>query len=263
MRRIFPAVLVLTVALMGCKAKEMMDKASIAQDLHKRGTMDLMKEVSNDKYTPPADGKLTDGQVQMYLKVREHEKAIAQVAKQELQQHADAAKKDGDKSIGGLMEGFKGLSAAAEFATADIRAAKDLHYNTQEYMWVKSKILEASTTAMAEKMGQAMQASMDASYAQIKKQYDEAKDDQTKKMLGDTLASLDKQKQESTANQEKVDPAIAYNRQLLSKYENALNAFTQEMSKYEDKQGETQKNMEQWQKDMDKSVQEAKEKAKQ
>lgn len=258
MRRIFPAVLALTVALTGCKAKELIDKASIAKDLNKRGTMDLMKEVSEDKYTPPADGKLTDGQVQMYLKVREHEKAIAQVAKQELQKHADAAKKDGDKSLGGMVEGFKGLSALGEFATADIRAAKDLKYNTQEYLWVKSKILEASTTAMAEKMGQAMQASMDASYAQIKKQYDEAKDDQTKKMLGDTLASFDKQKAEAAASKEKVDPAVAYNRQLLSKYENALNAFAQEMSKFEDKPGEAQKGMEQFQKDVDKSIQESK-----
>lgn len=263
MRRIFPALLALSVALMGCKAKEMMDKASIANDLNKRGTVDLMKEVSNDKYTPPADGKLTDAQVQMYLKVREHEKQIAQVAKQEVQQHTDAAKKDGDKSISGMVEGFKGLSAAAEFVTADIRAAKDLKYNTQEYLWVKGKILEASTTAMAEKMGQAMNANMDASYAQIKKQYDEAKDDQTKKMLADTLAGLDKQKQEAAANQPKVDPAAAYNRQLLSKYEGALNAWAQEMSKYENKPGEAQKSVEQWSKDMDKSIADAKEKAKQ
>jgi hypothetical protein len=53
------------LALTGCKAKEAMDKASIQQDLEKRGTVDLMKEVANDKYTPPADGRLTDAHVQM------------------------------------------------------------------------------------------------------------------------------------------------------------------------------------------------------
>ncbi len=51
---------------------------------------------------------------------------------------------------------------------------------------------------------------------------------------------------------------MAYNRQLLSKYENALNAFTTEMSKYEDKPGEVQKSMDQWQKDMAKAAAEAK-----
>jgi hypothetical protein len=263
MRRIFPVALALSLVMMGCKAKEMMDKASIASDLHKRGTVDLMKEVSEDKYTPPADGKLTDGQVQMYLKVREHEKQIAQVAKQELQQHADAAKKAGDKSLGGMVEGFKGLSALGEFATADIRAAKDLKYNTQEYLWVKGKILEASTSAAAEKMTEAMNANMDASYQQMKKSYDEAKDEQTRKVYGDMMANFEKSKQEMAEKKDKVDPALAYNRQLLSKYEGALNAWAQEMAKYEDKPGEAQKSVDQWNKDMDKSIQEAKEKAKQ
>jgi len=62
MRRIFSAVLMLSITLAGCRAKEAYDKARIAQDLDKHGTMDLMKDVSKDKYTPPADGKLTDAQ---------------------------------------------------------------------------------------------------------------------------------------------------------------------------------------------------------
>ena len=91
MRRTLLAALCLCVVLAGCKAKEALDKVSIAKELDKKGTTDLMKDVANDKYTPPTDGKLTDAQVQMYLKVREHEKQIAQVAREQLQQHgADA-----------------------------------------------------------------------------------------------------------------------------------------------------------------------------
>lgn len=264
MRRTLPLILALSVTLIGCKAKELVDKASIASDLKKRGTVDLMKEVADDKYTPPADGKLTDAQIQMYLKVREHEKAIAQVAKQELQKHSAAAKKEGDKSLGGLMEGMKGLSSLGELATADIRAAKDLHYNTQEYLWVKTQILEASSSAAAQKMGEAMSANMDASYQQMKKARNEAKDEQTKKLYADMMANFEKSKQEmqqQKKNEEK--PALAYNRQLLSKYEGALNAWAHEMSKYEDKPGEVQKDVEKWNKDLDKSIQEAKQKAKQ
>jgi hypothetical protein len=250
MQRMIAVVICTGLALAGCKAKE--DKASIAQDLQKRGTVDLMKEVADDKYTPPADGKLTDAQVQMYLKVRDHEKAIAQVAKAEAQKHADAAKKEGEHSISGMMEGLKTMSAAAEMVTADIRAAKDLHFNTQEYLWVKTQILGASVSAMTAQTTAAMNASMDTSYQQMKKSYDEAKDDQTKKMYGDMLANMDKQRQEMQSQQQKEDPALAYNRQLLSKYENALNALTNEVAKYEDKPGEAQKNMEQYQKDLTK-----------
>lgn len=258
MRRTLAVVVCAALALTGCKAKEAMEKASIEKDLQKRGTVDLMKEVAEDKYTPPADGKLTDGQVQMYLKVRDHEKQIAQVARAEAQKHADAAKKEGEHSLSGLMEGLKTAGAAAEMLTADIRAAKDLHYNTQEYLWVKGQILAASVAAMSEQASTAMNASMDASYQQMKKSYDEAKDEQTKKMYADMLANMDKSRQESAAQQPKVDSAVAYNRQLLSKYENAINALTSEVSKYEDKPGETQKSMDQYQKDMKKAVEDAK-----
>src|SRR5438477_11804808 len=123
----------------------------------------------------------------MYLKVRDHEKAIAQVAKKEAQQHADAAKKAGDKSIAGMMESFKTMGSAADMLTADIRAAKDLGFNTQEYLWVKGQILAASTADMGEKIATSMNAQMDASYQQMKKAYDEAKDEQTKAMYKQSL----------------------------------------------------------------------------
>jgi len=258
MRRILPALLCLAVVLAGCRAKEAMDKASVAHDLQKRGTTDLMKEIANDKYDAPKDGHLTDGQIQMYLKVREHEKVIAQVAKAEAQKHADAAKAAGDKSIGGMIEGFKTMSAAAEMLTADLRAAKDLHYNTAEYQWVKGQILAASTAAYTEKMGQVLNASMDSSYQQMKKQYDEAKDAQTKQALKPMLDSLEQQRAETAKQQQQVDPALTYNRQLLSKYENTLNAFAQELSKYEDKPGEAKKSVDEFQKSVDKAVQDAK-----
>jgi DNA-binding ferritin-like protein len=252
MRRMLPAVLCLSVVVAGCKAKEAIDQARIASDLNKTGsTYKLMKDVSNDKYAPPADGKLTDSQIQMYLKVREHEKDIAKVAKQQLQQHADAAKNAGDKSIAGMIEGFKGLGSVADLATSDIRAAKDLGYNTQEYLWIKGQVLAVSTTAVMQKVGDAMSAQMDASYQQMKKAYDEAKDDQTKAMYKGMLDAFEKQKQDSAASQPKEDPAMAYNRQLLSKYENVLNAYTSEMGKYEDKDGDAKKSMDQFQKDLD------------
>jgi hypothetical protein len=254
MRRTLLAGLCLTIALSGCKAKEALDKLAISKDLAKNGTTDLIKQVADDKYTPPADGKLTEGQVQMYLKVRGHEKEIAQVARKEAQQHADAAKKAGEKSLAGLVEGFKTMGSVADLVTADIRAAKDLGFNTQEYIWVKSQIMTVSTSAMAEKMGQVASATFDNMYTQTKKAYDESTDEATKKLYKETLDGLDKQKQEMAANQAKEDPAVAYNKQLVAKYDSALNAFAQEMSKFEDKPGEVEKNVQDWNKSMDKAV---------
>ena len=259
MRRTLPIFLTAAVVFAGCKAKEAFDKADIAHELNRSGsTRDLMKDVANDHYNPPKDGHLTDAQVQMYLKVRDHEKDIAQVAKKQAQEHADAAKKAGEKSITGMMEGFKTLASAADMATADIRAAKDLHYNTQEYLWVKGQIMAASISAVTSKIAEASGAQMDAAYAQMKKAYDEAKDEQTKKMYADMLAGYDKSKAEMSKSAEKEDEAVTYNRQLLSKYENALKAYTNEMAKWEDKPGEAQKSVEEWQKSLDKAAADAK-----
>jgi hypothetical protein len=259
MRRTFSAVLMLSIALAGCRAKEAFDKAKISQDLDKHGTMDLMKDVSKDKYEPPADGKLTDAQMQMYLKVRGHERDIAQVARKEAQAHADAAKKAGDKSIAGMIEGFKTMGSAADMLTADIRAAKDLGYNTQEYLWVKSQVLAASSAAMMSKMAEATNASMDSAYAQMKKSYDEAKDDQSKKMYKEMIDNYDKQradmKKDSVAN---LSPSVAYNQQLISKYDGALNALATEMSKWEEKPGDAQKSVDEMQKGIDKALADAK-----
>ena len=260
MRRTLSAVLVLSIVIAGCRAKEAFDKAKISQDLDKHGTMDLMKDVSKDKYNPPSDGRLTDAQMQMYLKVREHEKAIAQVARKEAQAHADAARKAGEKSITGMMEGFKTLGSAADLLTADIRAAKDLGYNTQEYLWVKGLILAASTAALSSKMDEASNASLETVYTQTKKSYDEATDEQTKKMYKAMLDSYDKQRAEMKKDITTISPAIAYNQQLIAKYDSALNAVANEMAKFEDKPGEAQTSMDDLQKGIDKAMAGAKKK---
>jgi hypothetical protein len=247
----------LLVLSLGCKAKEQLEKAAISADLAKRGTTDLLKETENDQYTAPADNRLTAAQIEMYLKVRQHEKEIAKVAKQELQKHADEAKKDGEKSLAGLSDSFKALGSLADVLTADIRAAKDLGYNTAEYRWIKERVLEASGAEMTAKIQQASTQMMDSAYAQTKKQYDEAKDEQTKKMLGEMLAGYDKSRQEM-AQQSQQEAHIAYNRQLLSKYDGALNAIAVELSKFEDKEGEAEKSMQDFQKNLDKGVADAK-----
>jgi hypothetical protein len=258
MRRTLSAVLMLSIALAGCRAKEAYDKAKISQDLDKHGTMDLMKDVSKDKYTPPSDGKLTDAQMQMYLKVRGHEKDIVQVARKEAQAHADAATKAGEKSITGMMEGFKTMGSAAEMLTADIRAAKDLGYNTQEYLWVKGQVMAASTAAMTSKLTEGMNASFDGAYNQMKKSYDEAKDDQAKKMYKEMLDNYDKQRAEMKKSAPPVSEAMAYNQQLIAKYDGALNAIATEMAKWEEKPGDAQKAMNDLEKGVDKAVADSK-----
>jgi hypothetical protein len=238
--------LLLVAGLSGCKLKKAMDEAQISDSLSKFGTTDLMEKVADDSYDAPADGRLTDAQIQMYLKVREQEKKIALVARQELEAKAKKAEEKGEKSLAGMMAGFQALGSVADLMTADIRAAHELGYNTAEYQWVKAQVLEASGSVFQEQMQASMSKMMDESYAALKKQADEATDPQTKKLLADALASYETNRAEmQTQNQ--VEPYVAYNRNLLAKYENTLNALTAELAKFEEKPGDAQKALEEWQ----------------
>jgi len=234
MRRALIALLSLLLALSvsGCKLKKAIEQASVSAELASKGTTDLLKQAAKDKYTAPEDGRLTEAQIQMYLKVRDREKAIAKVARQELQQHAAKANAAGEKSLTGVMEGFKSLGSMADFATADIRAAQELGFNTQEYTWVKGQILASSASVVTQKLQESMKAQMTAIEKQLKA------DPNTAKLLEQAKAAPD---QAEVASVEPEDPALVYNRQLLSKYENALNAFTTEMSKWEEKEGDAAK----------------------
>lgn len=200
---------------------------------------DLVSEIailtSNDKYSPPADGRLTDAQMVMYLKVREHEKVIAEVAMMQAKERPDSAKKAGEKSFAGMMEGFKTMGSSGDQLISDIRSAKDLGYNTQEYLWVKSQVIAASSATLTSKMTEATNASFDAAYAQMRSEYGAARDDQTRKMYKTILDGYDKQRATMKTETPNISPAVAYNQHFITRYGDSLNAITNEIAKYEDR----------------------------
>jgi hypothetical protein len=232
-------LLLLLVLPAGCKLKKAVDEAAISADLENMGTKALLEKTSDDSYDPPSDGRLTDSQLQMYLKVREKEKAIALVARKELEQKAKKAEGK-EKSIAGLMAGFQALGSAADFLTADIRAAHELGFNTAEYQWVKEQVLEASGAAFAESLQKSSKAMMDQAYDELKKQHDSTTEPAARQALAGMLADYDKSRKEM-AGQDEIEPSVRYNRELLSKYENALTALATEMSKFEEQPGDAQK----------------------
>lgn len=236
MKRLIAVLLasLFVLTFLGCRSREK-SATEISNELESKGSTKVMKEAAKDKYDPPADGHLTDSQIEMYIKVRKHERDIALQARKELEQHAKKVQEKGEQSVGGVMEAMKGMGSVADFATADIRAAQDLGYNTAEYTWVKGRVLEASGSALTDKFHSKMEQGIKQAYEATKKQYDAAQDANQKKALGQLLQNY--QQQIASMKPEQVDPAVAYNRQLLSKHEDALNAITMELSKYEEKPG--------------------------
>jgi len=235
------ALALLSTTFVSCKAKKALDEAAASANLAKSGTIDLLNSTAEDQYEAPQDGKLTPQQVEIYLKVRDRERVIAQTAKKELQQHGEKAKQAGEGSISSFVEGLKGVGSVGDLLTADIRAAKELGYNTQEYLWIKGQVLQASGAEMAARMQDATAAMLEKSHQEMKKGLDEATDPVTKKLYTEMLANYEKSKSEAVASGGTEEPATAFNRQLLSKYENALNAISSEFAKFEENEGDAQK----------------------
>ena len=147
------------------------------------------------------------------------------------------------------------IGSVADFATADIRAAQELGYNTAEYQWVKGQVIEASAAAWTSKMTQASSTVMDKAYAQVKKNYESATDPQQKKAFEEMMKSYEEQME--AMKDAEGDDSVTYNRQLLEGHESALNALTQEWSKYEDNEGDAEKAMQTLEESADKAIAES------
>jgi len=230
-------LLIAALSVVAC-GKEKSEK-DISAEFQKKGTRELIEQASKDSYDSPEDGRLTESQIEMYLKVREAEKKYAQVARKELEERAAKIKEKGE-SVSGMIEAFKGLGSVADFATADIRAAQELGYNTAEYMWVKGQVLEASAAAATEGFREAGNASLNKMRKQIQDQHDNATDPVVKEQLGKLLEQYEQQAESVEPEEE---DSVTYNRKLLSKYENVLNALAQEWSKYEENEGDAEEAM--------------------
>jgi hypothetical protein len=178
-------VLLLGVALTvsGCQHKPV-DRAPVQQ-----GTASLMDQVAGaPEYRPPADGRLSRRQVEMYLEVHRREGKIR-----------DALRAKGD---------------LANLATADLRAARELGYNPREYAWVRERVLEAEMLQATRSLSRQVAESREALLALLRKQREAAAN------TGDAgrKAEIDHQirELETPSGAASADPVRAANADLLA-----------------------------------------------
>jgi uncharacterized protein YicC (UPF0701 family) len=172
-RHRLPSVLLLGAVLLvpGCGRTPAGNQAAKAQD-----------------YKSPADGRLSEGQVRMYLDVRRREQKIREAA-------------------------FKNQSLA-DVSTADLRAARELGFNPKEYQWVRDRVMEAQMLQATQALHQQVAVSREALLRSLEQQ---------KKTAGaDQQAEIDRHIENLRRSAEGVvdrDPAKAFNVQLLARYE--------------------------------------------
>lgn len=212
----------------GCQAKPAADEASIQKSLHQKGTANLMDEVAKaPDYHPPADGRLTEAQVRMYLDVRHREQQIREVAfkaRQEMRQEAGepTPADSGQDQLAnvdalGTVGDQPGL---ADIATADLRAAQELGFNPKEYAWVKERVLEAQMQETVLALSQQIAQSRQQVLAQLETREQETADPVQRAQIERQIEEFHHNAQAASVTA--ADPVRQANAGLLARYKDDL-----------------------------------------
>ena len=122
---------------------------------------------SRDVYRPPADGQVTAPQVEMYLGVLDRVRLDRKAGK------ADAA--------------VDPLAAVP----ADVAAARVRGLNTEEFLWVKERVLEAEAAAMTARLNASVLAMLDKTLADLKARRADAADEGSRKLIAEQIANFE------------------------------------------------------------------------
>ncbi len=222
----------------GCRRAD--DRAAIQDRLRTKGSAEVVREAAAaQRYTPPANGRLTEAQVRMYLKVREREDRIREAAAQESLRrdtHADAAgqppagertpESPADRAAdraapasGSAPSGADTPPADSGLAAADLRAAQELHVNPREYSWVRERVLEAQTAATTLALFQKMAAGREQLLTHMRRDL-EAQTDPAKRAAA--ARDIEDWKRGLQSTEPTVPPAVRANVALLARFREPL-----------------------------------------
>lgn len=199
-----------------------------------KGLIDVLKDAGEDEYDPPADGKLTDAQVQMYLKVRQREMELAKVAGEDLKEkEREAGKAAEEGSVASALKGLDALRSLGNYLTADVRAAQELGFNSAEYLWVKEKVVEANVEKLTQNMAAGFRKSLEEGLVELKEQRQSTNDENARSFLDSQIAGMEEQLAAMDAEQSSSEEqaALKANQELLAKYADQLNVIEDALKK--------------------------------
>ncbi len=115
--------------------------AGVVAELARTG--EIMAAAAEDQYTPPADGKLSEQQVQTYLAhVQAAGVAYAEKVKMINELEADL-NSDGDVSMTDISKMMQATTAGGGIATVEISAVKAGGGNWAEHQWIQQALVTA------------------------------------------------------------------------------------------------------------------------
>ncbi|HYO14827.1 MAG TPA: hypothetical protein VE685_16665 [Thermoanaerobaculia bacterium] len=191
MKRTLAATFLFAALVAACRGEE----KAIQERLQERGTADVMAEFSKALYAPPADGRLTDRQIRMYLEVKERGRKIREVAVQ------DRAEEDG-------------------LVISDLRAALELGHNPKDFTWVGERIAEAEEVEAMSTLEQRVEQSREEYLAMLEEERKAATEEAQKAEIDQQIEEFKRAREART----EVNQVVGHNMELLSRYKDELGA---------------------------------------
>jgi hypothetical protein len=215
------SLLLLALGLLAaCKPRAPQEEAEVRKQLKEKGTLEVLTEVEKADFRAPKDGHLTKAQVEMYLAVRRRERVIRAAAVANLRETGSEAA-DGNEGGGraAVLGALQAVGDVGDVATAALRAAQELGYNSKEYKWVAKQIEDAritgATQGLQRKVAESRAKILEALAERAKKSDDPAK----RRELEDDIAQL-RQRTEGLGRE--PSEADRFNAALLAEYSEEL-----------------------------------------
>ncbi len=104
---------------------------------------EVIRKSAEDRFSPPADGRLTPEQVNRFLELVQKVKTVEKEQAEKLKQKYDRKEKSEDFSVSDIFNGLKDFTS---LATLEMKVVKTNGGNWAEYQWVKDRVREAYYT---------------------------------------------------------------------------------------------------------------------
>lgn len=217
------ALALTTTACLGCRGDDAEDEAAIEERLDETGSIDVVEWAAQAEYDPPADGRLSEGQMEMYVAVQRRAAKIRQVARQRLDGRT-TENEEGDKQIG-FGAAIRAAGDFGDLMTAELRAARELDENPAEYQWVLGKIAEAQVATLGNQARQGFARASAEMLGALEERLEESENADEREALREQIAEL----RESAAEQEGgVSDANRHNLELYERYRAEIEAAVRE-----------------------------------
>jgi hypothetical protein len=122
---------------------------------------------SRDVYRPPADGRLTPAQVETYLGVLDRVRL--------------------DRKAGKTPPPSDPLTSVP----SDLAAARVRGVNTEEFLWVKERVLEAEAAAMTARLNASVLAMLEKTLVDLRARKSDAADEGSRKLIAEQIANFE------------------------------------------------------------------------